>query len=159
MPALYAGARTTGNAGTGEPPRSPSELGAARGNARTTPHERIRSRSRVPAIPCSRLFEAVQAGTSLPRTTGCAAPVAEGTLPGLPATASLARIANATASLARLAIPHSSVVRTCAGRRERAAHCRTTGLWLPPRPMITPSGGPRGGRNPRDRRARDPHAI
>src|SRR5213594_5195278 len=107
MPALYAGARTAGNAGTGE-----------RGNARTTPHERIGSRSRVPAIPCSRLFEAVQAGTSLPSTTGCAAPVAEGTLPGLPATASLARIANATASLAFLLIPHSSVVSTCAGRSE-----------------------------------------
>src|SRR5438093_4623088 len=77
MPALYAGARTAGNAGTGE-----------RGNARTTPHERIRSRSRVPPFPRSRLFEAVQAGTSLPRTTGWVAPVADGTLEGLPATVS-----------------------------------------------------------------------
>src|SRR5436853_3998770 len=120
MPALYAGARTAGNGGTGE-----------RGNAGTrgtTPHERIGSRSRVPPFPRSRLFEAVQAGTSLPRTTGWVAPVADGTLEGLPATVSLARMANATASLARLAIPHSSVVRTCAGRSACASHSRKTGL-------------------------------
>src|SRR5438552_15338516 len=117
MPALYAGARTAGNGGTGE-----------RGNARTTPHERIGSRSRVPAIRCSRLFEAVQAGASLPRTRGWVAPVADGTLEGLPATVSLARMANANASLARIAIPHSSVVRTCAGRSACASHSRKTGL-------------------------------
>src|SRR5439155_26273266 len=105
MPALYAGARTAGNAGTGE-----------RGNARTTPHERIRSRSRVPAIPCSRLFEAVQAGTSLPRTTGWVAPVADGTLAGLPATVVFASMAFATGFLAWIAITHLYYLRNCAGQ-------------------------------------------
>src|SRR5437867_12350936 len=99
MPALYGVEEKIGNAETGK-----------RGNARI-----FRGSSRFPdsALPRFRCC-ADQAGTSFPSTTGCAAPVADGTLEGLPATVSLARMANATASLARLAIPHSSVVRTCA---------------------------------------------
>src|SRR5438128_10018195 len=90
MPALYGVEEKIGNAETGK-----------RGNARI-----FRGSSRFPASALPRFrCCADQAGTSFPSTTGCAAPVDDVTLEGLPAALSFARMANGTASFAQLAVP------------------------------------------------------